>query len=305
MWKRGVAYRNSADINDKNKSVNKLKFGERVQADAGHDDGAWITVCNPNSQAETGLEPKLWLPVVTERTVLLKPVKKVAEELEHAKSATIDHKKKEYRKGRTPQFVCVDPSTDGVAYYNKRSSIDKCDPNVVQPCQKGAVVNDARSECNVCPSKRYQNASGKCAPCPLVGATCDNGKLCAKDGFWSSDTEAFGPDSDIRLCLTEGNTSCVAAGKSSGGNNCSTSHIPAEAYSCAPGHQGVLCASCQQPAYYFKRGRCINCKGSAFISSNTKTALIALSIALVVFVVARLCAKQKAKKILAMRGHFL
>ena len=133
-WPRGVAPRYTCDLHARVKGLEKVKFGETVQADAGHLDGAWITVRDPIDQTET------WLPVVTDGTIRFRPVAVVLKSLEQAKKDVTKHNKQERNRNQTPQFVCVDPSTNGVAYCNSKTSSDLCARTVVKPCQKGEVV---------------------------------------------------------------------------------------------------------------------------------------------------------------------
>ena len=83
-------------------------------------------------------------------------------------------------------------------------------------------------------------------------AWCPGGTLTPQDGWWSpavitKDTASFSEDTPVFECPAK-EEMCVATGNVT----------PGAAFACAPGHAGVLCASCED-GFLLKHQRCQEC----------------------------------------------
>ena len=192
----------------------------------------------------------------------------------------------------------------GISYEEcPDGSVPRSKGNALQcgECKPGMFAISGASKCAPCTGNTFSRSGATyCSVCPDIqtkgGVKCIAGILEPQPGFWSATKDAtaeFNAET-VFPCLNE--TSCIA----------NTSTYPANAYYCAPGHNGTLCAQCL-PGYYFKRKKCRRCDENVLSPGAVAAIVIALSMSLIVLVY-KLFLRRKAKGLLKMlhgsRRHY-
>jgi len=182
--------------------------------------------------------------------------------------------------------------------------------------------------CFTCRNNEYASHDGTtCNLCPASdGVVCEEGILTPQPGYWiprnaltstfqspSQNATAFDSHTTIFKCLRE--ESCQASEKglaysaAVSSSNTNTSLLrdqlpplptPSNAYKCADGHIGVLCAVCNHTArYYFKGNRCESCD-KVYATSGEKLAFALVGAAILITAAVIILVKHRSSHILRL-----
>ena len=152
-------------------------------------------------------------------------------------------------------------------------------------CRDGTFSRAGASECEVCPES--------------AGVRCVDGVLRPKPGYWTPatlpeivDNAPLAGGTPVFACLGDASDSACRVG-----DYANASVSPENAYACAPGHGGVLCASCDDK-YFFKKRKCVACKEGT-VSSGAVAAIVSLLCVGGLLLVGKVVARRFAPQLIA------